>query len=53
MRITGKSERSSRMLLSEIKTALNKQPKQFVTLKEFAGYTGLPLEEINNLIGSF
>jgi hypothetical protein len=46
MLITGKSERSSRMLLSEIKNYLNKNSKQFVTVKEFATYTGIDLADV-------
>ena len=51
MLITGKSERSARMLLSDIKFSLNKNQKQFVTVKEFANYTGIDIAEVNAVIG--
>ncbi|MCC7533838.1 MAG: hypothetical protein IT246_07860 [Bacteroidia bacterium] len=50
VRLTGKSERSARMLLSEIKNALNKNQRQFVTIKEFATYAGLPYDEVTAVI---
>ena len=40
-RITGKSERSSRRLLAEVKDYFDKAPHQLVTAAEFAEYTGL------------
>ncbi len=40
-RITGKSERSGRRLLQKIKGELGKQEHQFVTIEEFATYTGI------------
>ncbi|RYF26324.1 MAG: hypothetical protein EOO42_01785 [Flavobacteriales bacterium] len=42
--ITGKGIRSSQKLLREIKSKLNKQNHQYVSLKEFAEYTGIELE---------
>ncbi|MFN0292546.1 hypothetical protein [Pedobacter helvus] len=42
--ITGKGIRSSQKLLKEIKTKLNKQSHQYVSLKEFAEYTGIEFE---------
>ena len=41
MRITGKSERYSRRLLTKIKTHLSKSIHQFVTVSEFSSYTGI------------
>ncbi|MDO8999825.1 MAG: hypothetical protein Q7W45_08675 [Bacteroidota bacterium] len=41
MRITGKSERYSRRLLTKIKKQLNKSSHQFVTVSEFSDYTGI------------
>jgi hypothetical protein len=46
-RITGRSERYGRNILNEIRNKLNKLPHQFVTIEEFANYSGL---EINAII---
>ncbi|WP_082706611.1 hypothetical protein [Flavobacterium sp. TAB 87] len=43
-RITGRSYRYSRLLLIEIKRALNKEEHQFISVEEFCFYTGLPSE---------
>ena len=44
-RITGKSERYGRQLIRNIKSHLNKKDHQYITIDEFADYTGLnPLE---------
>ncbi|WP_439182494.1 hypothetical protein [Carboxylicivirga taeanensis] len=40
-RITGKSEKTSRRMLNNIKKALGKQEHQFITTEEFAFYTGI------------
>ena len=40
-RITGKSERYGRTLLSQIKQHYQKQEHQFVSVDEFCQYTGL------------
>lgn len=40
-RITGKSERYGRRLLKKIKVALKKGEDQFVSIEEFAQFTGL------------
>ena len=45
-RITGRSERYGRKLLQDIKTYLDKKPHQFVTVREFAEYSGIELEEV-------
>ena len=44
MRITGKGERYGRKILKKIKLKYSKEEHQYVTLEEFARYTGLPLE---------
>lgn len=41
MRITGKSERYSRKLLTRIKTHFSKSEHQFITIPEFSSYTGI------------
>ncbi|MFH4967497.1 hypothetical protein V8G61_04755 [Gaetbulibacter sp. M240] len=40
-RITGRSERYGRKLLNEIKAHYDKAPHQFITIEEFAEYTGI------------
>ncbi|MBR8534053.1 hypothetical protein KDU71_00645 [Carboxylicivirga sediminis] len=40
-RITGKSEKSSRRILQNIKGVLGKKEHQFITSEEFAIYTGI------------
>lgn len=49
-RITGKSERHSRNLLSKIKEYLDKEPHQFVTIEEFALFTGIKKELVEEFI---
>ena len=49
-RITGKSERSGRRLLQKIKEELGKEEHQFVTIEEFASYTGINPELIREYI---
>lgn len=45
-RITGKSYRYSRLLLKQIKTSLNKQEHQFVSIDEFCQFTGLSVQDV-------
>ena len=49
-RITGKSERHARSLLSKIRDYLNKEPHQFVTTDEFADFTGIKKEKVDEFI---
>ena len=49
-RITGKSERYSRILLQKIKGKYEKEVHQFVTVEEFCLYTGLKLEQVKPLL---
>lgn len=42
-RLTGKSEKYSRMLLKRIKKCKAKQEHQFISIEDFAEYTGLDL----------
>ena len=48
--ITGKSERSGRRLLHKIKTKLGKEEHQFVTIEEFANYTGIDIKKVQSYI---
>ena len=49
-RITGKSEKYSRRLLKQLKEAIGKAEHQFVSIEEFANYTGLSIELIKEHI---
>ncbi|MBI9062632.1 MAG: hypothetical protein JEZ14_11660 [Marinilabiliaceae bacterium] len=48
--ITGKSEKSGRRLLKKIRERLGKEDHQFVTTEEFANYTGIALELIQQYL---
>jgi hypothetical protein len=45
-RITGKSEKSSRRLIKKLKECSGKREHQFVSVEEFAIYTGLSIDLI-------
>ncbi|WP_417857271.1 hypothetical protein [Xanthomarina gelatinilytica] len=49
-RITGRSERYGRKLLSDIKSFLDKEPHQFVTIHEFSEYSGIQVDVVNQYI---
>ena len=49
-RITGRSERYCRMLINKIKEYLDKEPHQFITVQDFANYSGIEEETINKYI---
>jgi len=49
-RITGKSERSGRRLLQKIKDELGKKEHQFITIDEFASYTGINSKVVREYI---
>ena len=44
--ITGRSERYGRKLLNDIRVHFDKQPYQFITVEEFAEYSGIKEEII-------
>jgi hypothetical protein len=48
--ITGRSERYGRNLLNKIKVHFGKQSYQFVTSEEFAEYSGIKLDIINEYL---
>ncbi len=48
--ITGKSYRQSIRLMQKIKTELQKQPNEFLTIDEFCNYTGIKYEQLEHLI---
>tara|TARA_R110002050_G_scaffold125594_6_gene245376 strand:- start:140 stop:331 length:192 start_codon:yes stop_codon:yes gene_type:complete len=49
-RITGRSGSYSRKILGQIRATLGKEPHQFVTVEEFAVYSGLDLATIEPFI---
>jgi hypothetical protein len=48
--ITGRSARYGCKVINEIKLKLKKEPHQFVTIYEFATYSGLDVELIKSFI---
>lgn len=49
-RITGKSERYGRSLINKIKRSKSKTKGQFVSLNEFAEFTGLSVAEVESYL---
>ena len=49
-RITGRSERYGRKLLNDTKNFFGKESYQFITIKEFAEYSGIEEEIINKYL---
>jgi len=49
-RITGRSERYGRKLLNDIRDYFDKEPHQFITIKEFSEYSGIGIDLINEYI---
>ncbi len=49
-RITGKSEKTGYRMLGAIRKKLGKKPHQFVTVKEFASFTGIAPEDVRQYI---
>ncbi|MFD2035159.1 hypothetical protein ACFSKL_10175 [Belliella marina] len=49
-RMTDKSERYSQDLLNKVRIYFNKESHQFVTIKEFSKFSGIPIEEIEPYI---
>lgn len=49
-RITGKSERYARTLLTKIRKSFNKSPGQFITIDEFCEYTGITNETVQKYL---
>ena len=49
-RITGKSDRHGRLVLSRIKRLLSKEKHQMVSIDEFCAYTGLDPELVRQYI---
>lgn len=47
--LTGKSIRHAQKLLRTIKDAMNKREEQYVTIADFAEYTGIDIELIQKI----
>jgi len=48
--ITGRSERYGHSLLGKIRECYQKKPHQFVTLREFAEFSGIPIGQVESYI---
>lgn len=48
--ITGRSERTSRLLLQKIRHTLGKKPGQYISVVEFCRFTGLSEEEVHGFL---
>jgi hypothetical protein len=48
--ITGRRERTARRILAQIRNRFDKQPHEFVTVKEFCQFTGIKEEEISKYL---
>ncbi|MBN7817495.1 hypothetical protein [Algoriphagus pacificus] len=48
--ITGRSERYGQVILSKIRIIFRKKPHQFVTVDEFAEFSGIPKDTIESFI---
>lgn len=44
--LTGKSYKQSVRIFGTIRSAYDKKPHQYVTLEEFANYTGIDIENV-------
>lgn len=48
--ITGRSERYGQELLTKIRKTYNKAPHHFITIKEFASFSGIPVEDVERYL---
>jgi hypothetical protein len=48
--IMGLSERGARRLIARIKAFYNKKPYEYITVKEFCGYTGIEEEIVKSFL---
>jgi hypothetical protein len=48
--VTGRSERTARLLLQRIRQAYGKKQGQFVSIAEFCSFTGLKEEEVRHFL---
>lgn len=49
-RITGRSERYARKILTKVKKRLGKEKHQLVTCDEFCNFLGLPAEDVERYL---
>jgi Fic family protein len=49
-RITGKSARYGRTLLNKIRESNEKTKRQFISINEFAQFTGLSVDEVTSYL---
>ncbi len=49
--MTGKSEKAGQRLLKKIRLQLGKEDHQFITADEFANYSGIALELVQEYLG--
>ncbi|MDF2159436.1 hypothetical protein [Algoriphagus sp. CAU 1675] len=49
-RITGRSERYSHLVLQKIRSLLDKNKGQFITVSEFSAFTGIPEADLENYL---
>jgi hypothetical protein len=50
MNITGRRERTARLLLTRIRKKLRKKRSEFITLEEFCSFTGLKPEHVTHFL---
>ena len=48
--ITGRSERYSHQVLQKIRSLLEKNKGQYVTVAEFSAFTGIPTEDLEEYL---
>lgn len=48
--ITGRRERTSRLLMQRIRKAYGKKPGQFISISEFCSFVGLKEEEVRQFL---
>lgn len=48
--MTGRSERTARLLLARIRKSFGKKPGQFITVSEFCEFTGMREDEVNRFL---
>jgi len=48
--ILGKSENTSQIILRTLRDALQKEKHQYITIREFCDYHGLPYDEVVAMI---
>lgn len=52
-RLTGRSERQSRRILTAVRKMFGKRPRQPVSIQEYCRYTGLREEDVARYLGMY